>query len=325
MQQSWAMNAHGRSCTIRVSLRRCLVSGLLGWLTFLCPVAEAQSLSLADLPYRDPRPLHAWLSRDDTAFELAIRQDWPRIERTLAKFVPLRAKITASSLFFDTMRQRCIQQQEPTACRLYMDFLSFQMKQKGKAPMKSRAQLPVLLRPAQLPFRDIAALNALTVLDTPTLQSALTVHWDWIHEVIERFLPDHYSLHPISKVFGGIRDSCQNMHTETACRLHLADIVSIIDNNRQQAPAVLRTLNQIPYHDPAPLYALLQLSESEWRAHTNPAQLDALLNRYIDWSVAIVGDVDFARARLDCQAAMPGDYLRCRNYLGRLVGLMRSK
>jgi hypothetical protein len=35
--------------------------------------------------------------------------------------------------------------------------------------------------------------------------------------------------------------------------------------------------------------------------------------------------VDFARARLDCQAAMPGDYGRCRDYLGRLAGLMRTK
>jgi hypothetical protein len=293
--------------------------------SFLCSVALAQTLSLADLPYRNPRPLDTLLARDDTAFQLAIQQDWQRIERTLAMFVPLRAKVTSSSLFFDTARQRCTKQQETTACRLYMDFLSFHMKQKGKAPMKSRAQLPVLLRPAQLPFRDSAVLNAMTVLDAPTLESALTVHWDWIHEVIERFLPDHYELYPISKVFGGIRDSCKNAHTETACRLHLADIDSIIDNNRQQAPALFRTLTQIPYRDPAPLYALLQLSETQWRAHINPAQLDALLNRYIEWSVAIMGDVDFARARLDCQAAMPGDYLRCRDYLGRLAGLMRTK
>lgn len=298
---------------------------MLFWQSFLFSVALAQTLSLADLPYRNPRPLDTLLARDDTVFQLAIQRDWQRIERTLTMFVPLRAKVTSSSLFFDTVRQRCTQQQEAAACRLYMDFLSFQMKQKGKTPMKSRAQLPVLLRPAQLPFRDSAVLNAMTVLDAPTLQSALTAHWGWIHEVIERFLPDHYSLYPISKVFVGIRDACQNAHTEIACRLHLADIDSIVDNNRQQIPTLFRTLSQIPFHDPAPLYALLQLSESEWRAHTNPAQLDALLNRYIEWSVAIVGDVDFARARLDCQAAMPGDYVRCRNYLGRLVGLMRSK
>jgi hypothetical protein len=167
-------------------------------------------------------------------------------------------------------------------------------------------------------------LNALTELDALTLQSALAVHWDWIHEIIERFLPDHYALYPISKVFGGIRDSCQNAHTEIACRMHLSDIDSIIDNNRQQVPALFRSVDQIPYRDPAPLYALIQLSESEWRLHTNPTQLDALLNRYIGWSVAIVGDMDFARARLDCQAVMPGDYVRCRDYLVRLSGLMRN-
>jgi Fe-S-cluster containining protein len=298
---------------------------ILFWQSFLCSVALAQTLSLAELPYRNPRPLDTLLARDDPAFQLAIQQDWQRIERTLAMFVPLRAKITSSSLFFDTARQRCTQQQKPAACRLYMDFLSFQMKQKVKVPMKSRVRPPVLLRPAQLPYRHNAVLNALTELDAPTLQSALAAHWDWIHEVIERFLPDHYALYPMSKVFGGIRDTCQNAHTEIACRLHLSDIDSIIDNNRQQIPTLFRSLEQIPYRDPAPLYALLQLSESEWRSHTNPVQLDALLNRYIGWSVAIVGDMDFARARLDCQAVMPGDYVRCRDYLVRLSGLMRNK
>lgn len=310
---------------MRVPARRYLLIGVLGWLTWLLPVADAQTLSLADLPYRDPRPLDALLSRDDAAFQSAIQQDWPRIERTLARFVPLRAKVASSSVFFDTMRQRCAQQQEPAACRLTMDFLSFQMKQKREGAVKSGTKLPVLLRPAQLPSGNSAVLNALTALDARTLQSALTEHWDWIHQVIERFLPDHYYLYPMSKVFGGIRDTCQTTHTETSCRLHLSDIDSIVDNNRQHPPTLFRTLAQIPYRDPAPLQALLQLSETAWRAQTNPAQLDALLNRYIGWSVAIVGDVDFARARLDCQAVMPGDHVRCQDYLGRLAGLMRTK
>jgi hypothetical protein len=167
---------------------------ILFWQSFLCSVALAQTLSLADLPYRNPRPLDTLLARDETAFQLAIQQDWQRIERKLAMFVPLRAKVTSSSLFFDTARRRCTQQQEPAACRLYMDFLSFQMKQKAKVPTKSSVQPPVLLRPAQLPYRHSAVLNALTELDALTLQSALAAHWDWIHEIIERFLPDHYAL-----------------------------------------------------------------------------------------------------------------------------------
>jgi len=54
-------------------LRPYLLSVTLGWLSFFCLIAQAQSLALADLPYRDPRPLDALLSNDDTAFELAIR------------------------------------------------------------------------------------------------------------------------------------------------------------------------------------------------------------------------------------------------------------
>ena len=306
-------------------LRPYLLSVMLGWLSFVCLIAQAQSVGLADLPYRNPRPLDTLLLHDDTAFTLAINKDWPQVERTIAMFVPLRANITSSSLFFDTLRQRCTQQKEPAACRLYMDFLSFLMKQKSKARMKANARLPVLLRPEQLPFRNSAVLKAMTALDTPTLQSALATHWDWIHEVIERFLPDHYSLYPMSKVFADIRDSCRSTRTETPCRLHLSDIDGIVDNNRQQVPTLFRTLRQLPYHDPGPLELLLQINEREWRAQTNSAQLNALLNRYIGWSVAIVGDVDFARARLDCQAVTPGDYVRCRDYLGRLAGLMRNK
>jgi hypothetical protein len=319
------MNPVERLKTFRIRLRRYLLIGVSGWLCFFCMVAGAQSLPLADLPYRNPRPLDALLARDDTAFRLAIKQHWQDIDRTLAMFIPSRASITSSSLFFDTMREQCTQRREPAACRLYMDFLSFQMKQKGKAGIKSTTRLPVLLRPAQLPYRDSAVLNAMKTLDASTLQSALAAHWDWIHQVIERFLPDHYVLYPASKVFGDIRNVCQTAHTEIACRLHLSDIDSVIDNNRSQVPTLFQTLSQIPYRDPAQLYALLQLSETEWRTQTNPAKVDALLNRYVGETVAIVGDVDFARARLDCQAVMPGDYRRCRDYLARLFALMNKK
>jgi hypothetical protein len=319
------MAACGRVKILRIPLRRIWQVGVMGWLCFFHVIVEAQNLSLADLPYRNPRPLDALLARDDTAFRLAIKQHWQDIDRTLAMFVPARASITSSSLFFYTMRQQCTQHREPAACRLYMDFLSFQMKQKGKAGIKPTTRLPVLLRPAQLPYRDSAVLKAMTALNASTLQSALTAHWDWTHQVIERFLPDHHVLYPVSKVFGDIRNVCQTAHTEIACRLHLSDIDSVIDNNRSQVPTLFKTLSQIPYRDPAPLYALLQLSETEWRAQTNPAKVDTLLNRYIGETVAIVGDVDFARARLDCQAVMPGDYRKCRDYLSRLAGLMQSK
>lgn len=291
----------------------------------LSPVA-AQNLSLAELPYRDPRPLDTLLARDDLSFNNSLQRDWPRILRMLESYVPASLQITPSSVLFSTLRQRCIQQRESAACRLYMDFLSFLMKQKLAAPTTASALLPVLLRPAQLPFKGTAILDALIRQDVATLQSALSAHWDWIHDVIGRYLPDHFSLYPISKVFASIRDTCQNAKTEIACRLHLVDIDNLVDSNRLQALTLFRTLDQLPYRDPAPLDNLLKLRRTEWDAQRgNWPRVEALLNRYIAWPVAIVGDVDFARARLDCQAAMPGDYLRCRNYLGRLVGLMRSK
>lgn len=291
----------------------------------LSPVA-AQTLSLAELPYRDPQALDVLLARDEISFNHSLQRDWPRTLRTLEIYVPASVQITPSSLLFSTLRQRCTQQREPAACRLYTDFLSFLMKQKRAAPTPVNAPLPVLLRPGQLPFKSTAVLDALARQDAATLQSAVTEHWNWMHDVIGRYLPDHFSLYPMSKVFASIRDTCQSAKTEVACRLHLADIDSLVDNNRRQATTLFRTLDQLPYRDPAPLDNLLKLSRTEWDAQrANWPQLETLLNRYIAWPVAIVGDVAFARARLDCLAVVAGDYVQCRNYLARLADLMRSK
>lgn len=309
---------------MHVLIQRCLQLSIVSWFSFFSIATQGQTLSLADLLYQDPRPLESLLTLDEVSFNTKIQRDWPSTARTLALFVPVDARITSASLFFNTIRQRCTQQRDPAGCRLYMDFLSFQMKQKRAVPAPTVTPMPVVLRPAQLPTRNTAVLNALAALDAANLQSALAAHWDWLHQVIERFLPDHYSLYPISKVFADIRATCQSARTEVACRLHLSDVDSLVDHNLGQAPTLFRTLNQVPYRDPAPLDRLRQLNEVQWSTQTDRGQLDVLLNRYIGWSVAIVGDVDFARARLDCQVVMPGDDVRCRDYLGRLAGLMRS-
>lgn len=307
-------------------IRRWVLASALCLTGFHFSPVTAQNLSLAELTYRDPRPLDVLLARDGISFNTILQRDWPRTLRTLESYIPSGVQITPSSLLFSTIRQRCTQQREPVACRLYIDFLSFLMKQKRATPAPANTPLPVLLRPAQLPFKSTEILDALIRLDAATLQSALTDQWDWIHDVIGRYLPDHFSLYPISKVFTSIRDTCQNAKTDIACRLHFADIDSLVDSNRQQAPTLFRTLDQLPYRDPAPLDNLLKLSRTAWESQrANRPRVEALLNRYVSWPVAIVGDVDFARARLDCLTVMPGDYVQCRNYLTRLADLMRSK
>jgi hypothetical protein len=307
-------------------IRRWVLASVLCLTGFHLPPVAAQTLSLTELPYRDPQALDDLLAHDEISFNNSLQRDWPRTLRTLTLYVPAGVQITPSSLLFSTLRERCTQQREPAACRLYLDFLSFLMKQKRAAPAPANTPLPVLLRPAQLPFKGTATLDALARQDAATLQSALSAHWDWMHDVIGRYLPDHFSLYPISKVFASIRDSCQNAKTEIACRLHLADIDSLVDSNRQQAPTLFRTLDQLPYRDPAPLDNLLKLSHTAWKTQaTNWPRVEALLHRYIAWPIAIVGDTDFARARLDCLVVMPGDYVQCRNYLVRLADLMRSK
>ena len=189
------------------------------------------------------------------------------------------------------------------------------------------APLPILMRPTQLAWRDTAALNTLLAQDRTQLQSTLTDHWPRVHQVITRFLPDHVDLHPISKVFSSVRDTCNSTHTEAACREHLLEIDNLIKNNRYQARTFFMTLEQLPYRDPAPIDNLQRLNETQLRNQlaNNWPQIDSLLNQYIGWNVALVGEVNFARSRLDCQAWMPGDYYLCRMYFRNLATLMRDK
>lgn len=288
--------------------------------------AHAQTLTLAQLPYRDPRALDALLALDEPRFAATIMINWQQVESTLARFIPASVIIDQPSFFFASNRTLCLSAHRPVACRVYIDFLAHLMRSKQPSAVVA-APLPILMRPAQLPWRDTAILNAMLAQDSAQLQSALTDHWRWVHQVFTRFLPDHVDLHPISRIFSSVRTVCNNAHTEIACREFLLAIDSLVDSNRRQPRAVLLTLAQIPYRDPTPLDNLLRLNESQLRVRltSNWPQINTLLNQYIAWNVALVGAVDFARSRLDCQAWMPGDYFMCRLYFRNLATLMRDK
>jgi hypothetical protein len=305
-----------------------LVQGLSQWLArlvmLLSATSVAQAVTLQELPYRNPVQLDALVALDDARFATMLTAQWSSVEKTIAAYLPAGASLVGVSPFADTTYARCQRVHEPGACRLLMDLLAFEMK--SRRPQAQPAALPVLMRPAQLPWKDTALPRALLALDAPQLQSALASHWLWCKSVISRFLPDSTALHPVSKVFGNLRDTCHATHAELACRTHVQDIVSIVDANRRQPPTVTRTLAQIPYRDPAPLERLLSLDETALRnALADWSAIDTLLNQFIPEDVVIAGDLGFARARLDCQAWSTGDFFTCRHYLARLSRLMQGK
>ena len=287
---------------------------------------HAQILTLAQLPYQNPQALDSLLALDESRFANTITNNWPLVDQTLARYIPAGVSIDQPSFFFSSNSTLCTRAHQALACRVYLDFLAFLMRSKRPA-QTIPAPLPILMRPAQLPWRDTAILNALLAQDRTQLQSALTDHWQWVHQVITRFLPDHVDLHPISKVFGSVRDTCKRAHTEVACREHLLEIDSLVNANRRQPRTFFMTLEQLPYRDPTPLDNLLRLNEPQLRTQlaNNWPQIDGLLNQFIAWNVAVVGTTDFARSRLDCQAWMPGDYFLCRLYFRNLSTLMRDK
>ena len=291
------------------------------------PVATAQILKLSQLPYQDPAALDALLALSENRFASAIQTTWQQTEKTLSRYIAPGVTISDPTVFFSFVSNSCFTAHQVASCRLYIDFLSWLMKSKRPATGAKSLPLPVLLRPAQLPWRDTSALNAVLLLDAPTLTSALYSHWSWIKNIINRYLPDNFDLHPISKVFADIRTTCNSSHSEVACRLHLSDIDGLIDNNFGAPTTLFRTLTQIPYRDPAPIDKLLAFSENDLRAQlsNNWTQINNLLNQYISSNIAIAGNIAFAASRLDCQAWMPGDYFMCKNYLNNLASLMRSK
>ena len=311
-------------------LRNCcsLAAYAIALLTLhLTPVASAQILSLSQLPYQDPAALDALLLLSENRFAVAIQSEWAQTEKILLRYIEPGVSIDDPSVFFSYVSNACMTTHQVSGCRLYIDFLSWLMKNKRPLTGATSLPQPVLLRPAQLPWQDTAPLNAILLLDASTLASALKSHWGWIKNIINRYLPDHFDLHPISKVFGDIRTTCNSTHSEVACRLHLSDIDGLIDKNFGAPPTLFRTLAQIPYRDPTVLNRLLALTEKEFRAQlaNNWTQINNLLNRYINWDIAIAGNIPFAATRLDCQAWMPGDYFMCKNYLNNLAALMHSK
>lgn len=313
---------HAKLWRCRRAFFLCLFSTLL----LTAGHAQPQILTLAQLPYQDPRPLETLLALDESRFATLVMNNWPQVERSLGRIIPAGVSIDQPSFFFSSNGTLCTSAHQPVACRVYLDFLAVLMRSKQPAST-STPPLPVLMRPAQLPWRDTAVLNALLAQDPAQLQSALTEHWPWVHQVVIRFLPDHVDLHPVSKVFGSVRDTCNGAHTEVACREHLLEIDNLVDSNRRQPRTVFMTLDQLAYRDPTPLDHLLRLNEAQLRAQlaNNWAQIDTLLNQYIGWPIALAGAVDFARSRLDCQAWMPGDYFLCRMYFRNLATLMRDK
>ena len=287
-------------------------------------MAHVQTIALNDLPYQDTRALDQLLALNELRFKARLDTQWPQVENILTTALPHNTRIRATSPFFDDVSNRCMRTHEVAACRLYFDLIAFQLKK--KRANATSAALAILMRPEQLPWKDAALLDALLTLDQSMLQSALSTHWAWLRHVIRHYLPDEVDLHPMSKVFASVRDTCQSTHTEIACRIHLSDIAMLIKNKPAQAPTRIRTLQQIAYRNPLALDQLLALDEAGLRARlSNWPQMNALLNQYINGSVAIAGDVDFARSRLDCQAWFPGDYFMCRNYLKNLAQLMHSK
>lgn len=315
--------------SIFISSNRHYCHSLCHLLFFVClaPLVSAKTIELNQLTYRNPAALEVLLAQSEKQFALSLKHKWPRIKQQLQELIPPHTYIHYTSVFFQHVTQACKRKHDAHACRLYMDFLVWIMKSKRTKHESTYIFMPTLMRPAQLPWRDTAILQAVLSLHTPLLESALDKHWKWIHHILQRYLPDSFDLHPISKVFGDVRTSCMGSHTEIACRLHLSDIVSIVNKNHGSEVTVFRRLQHIAYHDPAPLYNLLALSAAELSAQltTNWIAIDKQLNTYIPRHVAIIGDIDFARSRLDCLEWMPGDYFLCRLYISNLAELMYNK
>ena len=63
------------------------------------PVA-AQTLTLAQLPYEDPRPLDQVLALDERRFGEAMVKSWPQLQKMFARHIPAGVTVDAPSLFF---------------------------------------------------------------------------------------------------------------------------------------------------------------------------------------------------------------------------------
>jgi hypothetical protein len=60
---------------------------------------HAQILTLAQLPYQNPQALDSLLALDESRFASTITNNWPLVDRTLARYIPAGVSIDQPSFF----------------------------------------------------------------------------------------------------------------------------------------------------------------------------------------------------------------------------------
>jgi len=90
----------------------------------------AVTMSLTDLPYKDPQPLVDFMAMNDADYQAQLSGNWPYVENLLHQYIPANVQLYPVSLGFYGPMQSCLQQHGLAACREYMNSLIGLMRSK---------------------------------------------------------------------------------------------------------------------------------------------------------------------------------------------------
>gem|GEM_PF-2891081 len=88
------------------------------------------TMSLADLPYKDPQPLVDMMAMNDADYQNQLSSNWPTVENMLQQYIPPNVQLYPVPLGFYGPMDSCLQQHGLAACREYMNSLIGLMRSK---------------------------------------------------------------------------------------------------------------------------------------------------------------------------------------------------
>lgn len=88
------------------------------------------TMTLAELPYRDPKQLEDFMAMSDTEYQNQLVNDWPSVEVMLHAYIPANVRLYPVPRSFYGPMQSCLQQHGLAACREYMNALISLMRGK---------------------------------------------------------------------------------------------------------------------------------------------------------------------------------------------------
>ncbi|MDB5842473.1 MAG: hypothetical protein JWQ23_4425 [Herminiimonas sp.] len=115
-----------------MKIARMLSTAAVFLASLLAGTAHAVTLTLDELPYRNPAQLEAMMRMDDARYQDMLTNRWDQVEKILFRYIPDGVELFPVALGFYGPWKSCLQTHSILACREHMTLLIGLEKSKAK-------------------------------------------------------------------------------------------------------------------------------------------------------------------------------------------------